>query len=149
MLSKHTGSVDFPVTLRYECEKGYSIDGTVSESKRDFQAQCKSDGQLFGMMACQKITCGSPHVVPFTTLLDPESPRKSVLYGAEAKYECITGYTIGGTPDGRNNFAVTCEDNGVLTDPEVCEPINCGIAPRLPKSRPGIAGSVFYGEQLM
>jgi hypothetical protein len=149
MFSTHSGSVSFPTTLRYHCDTGYSVDGSVSESKRDFQAQCKSDGQLFGMMSCQKITCGTPHVLPFTKLLEPATPRRSIEYEDEAKYECIEGYTLGGKVDGKATFSVKCQDDGVLTDPEVCEPVNCGIAPRMDKSRPGLAGDVFFGQQLM
>merc|ERR1719450_297894 len=117
MLSQHTGAVSFPTTLRYTCDIGYSIDGTVSESKREFQAQCKGDGQLFGMMSCRRISCGTPHVLPFTELLVPGSPRKSVEYKEKAKYQCSNGYTVGGHPDAKTSFEVECLDNGVLTDP--------------------------------
>jgi len=61
----------------------------------------------------------------------------------------MEGYTIGGGADGASTFEVTCQDNGVLTDPEVCEPVKCGPAPRVPDSRPGIAGNVYYGQELI
>jgi len=149
LLSDHTGAVDFPATLRYKCDVGYSIDGMVAESSRKFQAQCKSDGQLFGMMSCQKISCGTPHVLPFTRLLVPGSPRRSVEYADKAEYECFTGYTLGGRSSGKTTFEVQCKDDGVLTDPEVCEPVRCGRAPRVSKARPGIAGNVYYGQSLV
>jgi len=149
LLSAHTGAVDFPTTLRYKCDAGYSIDGTVVESARKFQSQCKADGQLFGMKLCQKITCGTPHVLPFTNLMTPSSPRKSIEYDDKATYKCADGYTLGGQPDARTNFEVKCKDNGVLTDPEVCEPVICGVAPHVPKSRPGISGRVFFGQDLV
>jgi hypothetical protein len=149
LLSSHSGAVDFPSTLRYKCDKGYSIDGTVSESSRNFQSQCKGDGQLFGMMSCQKISCGTPHVVPYTNLIIPGSPRRSVEYDDKAKYECMEGYTLGGQVGGQTSFEVTCKDDGVLTDPEVCEAVKCGPAPRVQDSRPGIAGDVFYGQELI
>jgi len=148
MLSRHSGPVNFPETLRYKCDTGYSVDATVSESKREFQSQCKANGQLIGMMSCRKVSCGTPHVLPFTKLLTPGSPRKSVEYNEKARYECSNGYTVGGHPGAKITFEVKCLDNGVLTDPEVCEPVKCGIAPRVPKSRPGVAGQVFFGQQL-
>jgi len=149
MLSSHSGAVSFPTTLRYKCDVGYSVDGSVSESKRKFQGQCKSDGQLTGMMSCQKITCGTPHVVPFTRLTSPGSPRRSIEYDDKAKYECINGYTLGGRPGATTKFEVQCKDDGVLTDPKVCEPVRCGAAPRVAKARPGISGSVSFGQALV
>jgi len=44
---------------------------------------------------------------------------------------------------------VKCQDSGVLTDPKVCEPVKCGKPPSVPKSRPGIAGDVFFGQNLV
>jgi len=48
MRTSHTGAVNFPTTLRYKCDKGYCTDGQVAESKRQFQTQCKANGQLSG-----------------------------------------------------------------------------------------------------
>jgi len=149
MLSSHTGAVDFPTTLRYRCYEGYSVDGTVSESMRTFQAQCKPQGQLVGMSTCQKISCGAAHVLPYTKLLSPSSPRRSIVYGDEAKYECFDGYTAGGRAGAAVTFQVKCQDSGVLTDPQVCEPVKCGKAPFVPKSRPSIAGDAFFGQNLV
>merc|ERR1719472_412830 len=56
MLSTHSGPVFFPTTLRYKCAKGYSIDGSVVAAKREFQAQCKPNGEFVGMTSCQKIS---------------------------------------------------------------------------------------------
>jgi hypothetical protein len=148
MLSEHSGAVDFPRTLRYECDKGYSIDGQVAVSKRKFQAQCKPNGQLDGMMSCQPISCGTPRVLPYTRLAAPWTPRKSVEYGEEVQYECQEGYTIGGHDEFAIDFTSTCQDSGILTDPEVCEPVKCGLAPAVPKSRAAVAGDVFFGMHL-
>jgi hypothetical protein len=149
LLSDHSGPVDFPTTLRYRCGEGYSTDGTVPESMRLFQATCKDDGTLFGMTSCQKITCGTPHVVPYSKLLEPGSPMQSVEYNEKAKYECFEGYTIGGNAGGSTHFEEVCQDDGTLTPPEVCEPVRCGDAPHVPKSRPGISGSVAFGQNLI
>merc|ERR1719253_1850952 len=149
LLSSHSGAVNFPTTLRYKCATGYSVDGTVSESMRSFQAQCKPHGQLVGMSSCQKISCGSAHVLPYTKLLSPSSPRRSIVFDDEAKYKCFDGYTAGGKAGGETTFQVKCQDNGVLTDPKVCEPVKCGTAPSVPKSRPSIAGHVFFGQKLV
>merc|ERR1719253_2481032 len=99
------------------------------------------------MMSCQKISCGTPRVLPFTKL-DSHTPRNSIEYDEEVKYSCDNGYTVGGKPDGATKFSVKCPDNGVLTDPEVCEPVYCGKAPRVPHSRAAISGDVFFGMHL-
>merc|ERR1719238_157758 len=100
------------------------------------------------MMSCQKISCGAPHNLPFTDLVSPSSPRKSIEYDEKAKYKCYDGYTIGGKPDGATSFTVNCPDDGILTLPEVCEPVLCGKAPSVPKCRSAIAGDVFFGMHL-
>jgi len=64
------------------------------------------------------------------------------------KYECDNGYTVGGHADGATTFTVECPDDGHLTDPKVCEPVKCGSAPPVPKSRAGISGDVFFGMNL-
>merc|ERR1719482_1930820 len=120
----------------------------VAATKREFQAHCKPDGQLTGMMECQKISCGTPRVLPFTKLVSPSSPRRSIEYDEKVEYECFNGYTVGGKADGATKFTVDCPDDGVLTDPEVCEPIKCGQAPSVSKARSGISGDVFFGMHL-
>lgn len=147
-LSDHSGPVAFPRTLRYKCDEGYSVDGTVAAAKRQFQAQCKAEGELVGMMSCQKISCGTPRVLPFTQLLAPMSASSSVDFKEPVNYKCFDGYTIGGRASAPTTFSVSCPDSGHLTDPEVCEPVKCGLAPAIPKARAGIAGDVFFGMTL-
>jgi len=71
------------------------------------------------------------------------------VFDDKAKYECFDGYTVGGRAGGEVTFQVKCQDSGVLTDPEVCEPVKCGGAPSVPKSRPSIAGDAFFGQNLV
>ena len=77
------------------------------------------------------------------------SPRRSVEYNDKAEYKCSDGYTIGGSPRATTTFSVKCKNNGVLTDPKVCEPVKCGRAPRVSNARPGISGSVSFGQNLV
>jgi len=143
----HSGRIDFPTTLQYQCDQGYSVDGTVADSKQKFQAQCKPNGQLEGVMSCQKISCGTPRVLPFTKLAS-HTPRNSIEYEEIVKYECDEGYTIGGKSGAGTKFKVKCPADGILTDPEVCEPVYCGKAPSTFHGRSGISGDVFYGMHL-
>jgi len=140
-------AVVFPITLRYECEKGFSVDGTVGESKKKFQTQCRADGQLHGLMGCQKISCGTAHILPFAKLLQPSSAGTSIDYNEKGKYQCDEGYTIKGKSDGSTTFKVTCKEDGILTQPGVCEPVKCGQAPAMEHTQMAISGGVFFFGQ--
>jgi hypothetical protein len=144
--TSHSGEVVFPTTLQYKCNTGYSIDCSVADSKRHFQGQCKPNGQLDGMMACQKISCGSPIHLPFTNVI---STASSILFEEHAEYECFEGYTIGGKVGGETKFTTDCPDSGHLTQPEVCEPVLCGSAPGIENGRATASGNIFYGMQLI
>jgi hypothetical protein len=147
MVTAHVGAVVFPITLRYECEAGYSVDSSASESKMKFQTQCRADGQLHGLMGCQKVSCGTPHILPHVKLLVPSDLGTSVDFEDKAKYQCEEGYTIKGRAAGRTTFEVTCQEDGILTDPEVCEPVKCGEAPAMEKTQIPVSGGVFYYGQ--
>jgi len=147
-VSKHTGAIVFPKTLRYRCNKGYSTDGSLADAKRDFQPQCKPDAQFVGMMSCQKISCGTPSVLPLTDLTSPSDYTKSIEFEDEAKYKCIEGHTETGKKDGATEFSVKCKANGKLTKPKVCEPVKCGSAPKVQNARAATSSQVSYGMDL-
>jgi hypothetical protein len=146
LLSQVTGAIEFPRTLRYQCDNGYSIDGTVTAGKEKFQSQCRDDSVIHGMMACQKVSCGTAMVVPFTKLLIPETLEHQIVYEEKAHYECDEGFAIKGEPGGKTEFDVSCPADGHLTDTEVCEPVRCGAAPQFPKSQCSITGDLSYGQ---
>jgi hypothetical protein len=148
MLSHHTGAVSFPASLRYECGEGYSTDGSVGDAKKKFHANCKADGSLYGLMSCQPVSCGTPRILPFTTISAPPGPHDSVDYGEKVTYKCFDGYYVGGTVEGKTTFTTECKASGVLSDPEVCDPVGCGPAPLLPHAYPHIEPAVFYGMHL-
>jgi hypothetical protein len=148
MLSDHKGPVEYPASIRYQCNKGYSTDGSVADAKQKFHAVCKADGSFYGMQSCQKISCGSPTVWPFAKVITPE-PTSSMEYEEEAKYRCIQGYKVGGKLDGDKEFDIKCQASGSLSDPKVCEPVKCGKAPSVPHGKAGISGDVFFGMNLV
>jgi hypothetical protein len=135
----------FPQTLTYECEKGHSVDGTTADARKLFQAQCKADGQLHGMAQCQRISCGTAHVLAHTKILEPHDLTKSIDYEDVIKYECDEGYGLHGK-HGDNTFEVECEADGHLTHPKVCEPVTCGKAPEEPNSKAQVSEEVIFGE---
>jgi hypothetical protein len=93
MLSKHSGPIVFPESLRFECNEGYSIDGSVADAKKHFHANCKADGTFYGMATCQKITCGMPYAINSATVVDP-SATTAILFKGEVEYKCNEGYTL-------------------------------------------------------
>lgn len=146
LLTNHQGPVDFPATLTYQCDTGYSTDSSPVEAKTKFQASCKAHGKLMGMMSCQPVSCGAPHMFVDTALIFPANKRALVTYPQSAKYKCEEGHSILGAPDGKIEYETKCLSSGVLSDPEVCEPIKCGTAPRMSKCRASLAGVVLYGQ---
>lgn len=142
---QHSGAVVYPTTLRWKCKEGYSTDQSAAEAKFEFQASCKAHGKLHGMMQCLPITCGTPHMFVHTDLVFPANKRQILQFPQKAKYKCKEGYTIQGAPDGKNEFEAACKPDGVMGDPEVCEPVKCGKAPRMEKCRASVAGDVTYG----
>jgi hypothetical protein len=147
-ISDHSGTIDFPDTLEYGCNEGYSIDSSIAEAKKKFHLQCKSDGSLYGMQECKKITCGAARALPFTNITVPSNPQKDILFKDKAEYTCFEGYTLGGQASGDKKFEIECKSNGKLTNPKVCEPVVCGEAPIVPKCRAAISGDVLFGMKL-
>jgi hypothetical protein len=143
--AKKDGPVLFPSTLTYKCNKGYSVDGTATQARRKFQAQCKADGQLHGLAECQLITCGTPPVLEHTHIANPNI-TDSVDYMEKAEYKCDDGYTLKGETGGATTFEIECENDGHLTQPGVCEPVKCGMPPEFLNSKGGIANEMFYGQ---
>jgi hypothetical protein len=150
LVSDHSGPVTFGEkgTLRYKCDEGYSVDGSPVEAKKEFQASCMENEEFHGMLTCQAVKCGTPKVMTFTDITFPANARRILAFGEAAKYKCKEGYSVKGMkpPDAKTEFSTKCLATGVLQDPEICEPIKCGRAPRMAKCRANIAGDdVSFG----
>ncbi|KAL2091815.1 hypothetical protein ACEWY4_011613 [Coilia grayii] len=117
----------------YHCDLGYYNAGPGNVSI------CTVDGIWSPpYIACQETSCGNPPVIPNSkTVWD-----KSTLFGAEAFYECETGYHNVG-----HGYASVCAADGQWSEASVmCQAeISCGPPPVLPHadihwdnpSRPG------------
>merc|ERR1719265_721660 len=110
--NQHTGLVSFPTTIEYECDEGFSTDTTTAPQKKKFLVQCKSDGNLFGLLKCQKISCGSARVLPFMKITAPSDDRQAIVFKDKAHYECDEGYTLTGKAGDATTFSVECQANG-------------------------------------
>jgi hypothetical protein len=114
MVTEHTGPVIFPESLRFECNEGYSTDAQIGDASKRWHANCKADGTFYGMMSCQKISCGTPRILPNTNVESP-SETSSVDFEEKVKYKCFEGNTIGGNPP-----------DGAPSDPCECIERTCG-----------------------
>jgi len=146
-LTKHTGGIFFPLSLRFSCNEGYSTDGSVGDAKKAFHANCKAAGTFDGMMSCQKVSCGTPRVLT-NAKIDSPGIRQTVDYNEIVSYSCKTGYTIGATAAGKKSFTTKCLASGVLSDPEVCDAVSCGNAPSVKNGRAALSGNVYFGNTL-
>jgi hypothetical protein len=70
------------------------------------------------------------------------------VFDGDVKYKCITGYYVGGKADGKTEFSTSCQADGVLSDPLVCDPVNGGAPPEVLFATPHIAPEVSYGMHL-
>jgi len=148
LVTQLDGAIVFPTTLTWQCLPGFSTDSSPGEAKSKFQASCKAHGKLMGVMQCQPVSCGAPHIFAFTHLKFPASKRQVLVFGQSAKYKCFEGYSIKGKKGGEVLYSSVCKKTGVLADPQVCEAVKCGVAPRMPKCRASLAGVVSYGQDV-
>merc|ERR1719401_2432666 len=124
MLTSHTGPVVFPESLRYNCDTGYSFDGSGLASKRRFHAWCRADGELQSMLSCQKVSCGAPHHFPNSMMrLRTGQNRDSIEYMDTVSYTCNAGHTLDGSASGQASFSTTCRDNGYFSGAASCVPV--------------------------
>jgi len=129
----HTSSpVDFGQEVRYTCEEGYSIDGSIA-GPLHYSARCQADGIFSTILECHPISCGMPPSIQHAAL-----PRDisflSFLFGQRLKYVCDFGHTINGHPGGEQSFEVSCQADGVFSVPLACQPISCGKPPLMPSA---------------
>jgi hypothetical protein len=152
MLSGHSGPIVFPESLRFECDKGYSTDGSVTDAMKHFHASCKADGTFYGMQTCQKVSCGSPWTLNDATVLsctgaDGPCASSSIEYEGTATYKCNEGYTTdeSGEPNSEE-WKVECQSNGVLTDPKVCHRVTCGKQDKVSSATRNGPLEMHYGD---
>lgn len=146
--TNHNGPVQYLTTLRYECNNGYTTDGTAPRAKAQFKVKCLVMGVLEAMSACYPVNCGTAPWQAHADLLSPGG-WDHVKFGTNARYRCHTGYKIGGSGNGAKEFTRGCQDNGLFTSaPGSCQPVRCGSPPSQNWAIPNMIGNVNYGENL-
>merc|ERR1719387_2255809 len=111
--------------VEYECEEGYSTDGSTSEEAKAFSVRCTETGDTTTYAVCTKIKCDNYQMplVPNTHVFGEKAGFYE--YGDVVRFQCLTGYTMSGKAGGSVDFSVECQSNGEFTLPESCSPVKC------------------------
>eukprot|EP00929_Paragymnodinium_shiwhaense_P017573 TRINITY_DN126_c0_g1_i2.p1 TRINITY_DN126_c0_g1~~TRINITY_DN126_c0_g1_i2.p1 ORF type:complete len:3378 (+),score=908.37 TRINITY_DN126_c0_g1_i2:86-10135(+) len=115
--SASTGNrLSFPDSFTYMCATGYKAGGQAS-----FTGSCTAGGAfVYGRSkaseppTCERISCGAVPAFPDAVAI--AQPEK-LLYGDTMRFNCKSGYKIGGNPRGRADFTVMCRADGTYTNP--------------------------------
>jgi hypothetical protein len=95
--------VVFNKTIKYKCEKGYTIDGT-NEGDDRFSVTCQANGVYSERQECKPVTCGHPAEVANAHVESSE-----IVFPNKRTYECLDGFTLDSKPDGEKEFSVECK----------------------------------------
>ncbi|CAK0863174.1 unnamed protein product, partial [Prorocentrum cordatum] len=112
----------------YECETGYSLDGTVptSADSKVFELACQANGKLEAHPGCLPIWCGAAPRVPNSDKA-ARATQVNLTYGQTAKYICNAGYSVTGDADAEKDFTVECDALGKIGPTKSCKPIKCPV----------------------
>eukprot|EP00746_Dinoflagellata_sp_MGD_P138404 gnl/MRDRNA2_/MRDRNA2_72053_c0_seq1.p1 gnl/MRDRNA2_/MRDRNA2_72053_c0~~gnl/MRDRNA2_/MRDRNA2_72053_c0_seq1.p1 ORF type:complete len:2101 (+),score=429.94 gnl/MRDRNA2_/MRDRNA2_72053_c0_seq1:113-6415(+) len=124
------GSLHFQQKVKYECFKGFTLDGDVAGEKEQ-ELECQADGTFPSVENCNPIKCGDPpdHVnVKHSTV-----PMGDIHFPQNVEITCDDGYTVNGSPGGDRSFLIKCQDDGKFEKHSEgeCEPVKCGALPAM------------------
>eukprot|EP00428_Durinskia_dybowskii_P057310 CAMPEP_0170323550 /NCGR_PEP_ID=MMETSP0116_2-20130129/62586_1 /TAXON_ID=400756 /ORGANISM="Durinskia baltica, Strain CSIRO CS-38" /LENGTH=688 /DNA_ID=CAMNT_0010576475 /DNA_START=414 /DNA_END=2476 /DNA_ORIENTATION=+ len=119
--------VKFPDSATYQCDIGFSLNGTA-QGKKQQQVQCLSSGAFSEVKPCLPTKCGTcPSGEKLRNAAVREIPGR--VYREICTYDCNRGFSVDARPDGRKTFDINCQFTGEFEEPESCRPIMCGQAP--------------------
>jgi hypothetical protein len=123
--SKIPEEMKYDDVVEYECEEGYSTDGSTAEGAKGFSVRCTETGDTTEYAICTKIMCDNYQMplVPNTHVFGEKSGY--YVYGDEVRFQCIDGHTMSGKAGGSVDFKVECQTSGEFTLPESCSPVKC------------------------
>ena len=92
-------------SVPYTCSTGHTLDATPNGSNA-FTARCESTGWFNGVENCTAIVCvAPPQSWKNGTLVEP-GPVPT--YGQKVSYNCLSGFSVNGTPSGDRGFEAQC-----------------------------------------
>jgi hypothetical protein len=133
------GKIEFPSSVPYLCETGYSLDGK-NTGETGFYVECEDTGR-FGKpktdtdpsVACEPIECEKA-TIPKVTNADQQDFSKFV-FPENRVIKCMKGFTVDGKASSKSKFSIDCQATGLTTDAESCRRVTCGSCPSVSRSR--------------
>lgn len=115
--------VYYPQHVTQTCLLGYIVDGNASSTQQD-QA-CQVDGTFEAIKDCVPVTCGSCQAQNNATVQE----QGARVYKDVCTYNCASGFSLSGRPDGETRSLATCLYTGGFTQPPQCLAVVCGALP--------------------
>eukprot|EP00929_Paragymnodinium_shiwhaense_P066503 TRINITY_DN3336_c0_g1_i3.p1 TRINITY_DN3336_c0_g1~~TRINITY_DN3336_c0_g1_i3.p1 ORF type:complete len:3781 (+),score=899.34 TRINITY_DN3336_c0_g1_i3:54-11396(+) len=134
-----TGSTRFGSAMTVKCNEGFSLDGSCcSKVSSEYKMRCQTTGHFTEVRECQRVKCGAPPRVEFTT-----APLSGSKYEDQETYTCKDGYSLNGKASGLKTFKIVCQANATWSPISVPKPVECGAPPTVPHATVAAAALVF------
>ena len=128
------GEVFFQDVVKYTCEEGYTVNGSVCGSSH-YEMRCESSGDLDYVVpsaeTCEPVSCGN-----ISSTDAPHATYSSGLfvYKETAVVTCVAGYYTNGSTYLANSYNVTCGRDGSFTGLDTkCTVVQCSM-PEIPNA---------------
>jgi Notch-like protein len=121
--SAATPTILFPNGVEYDCENGYTVDGSVPSS---FEIQCQANGE-FSHGACRHVECAAPPLLTeaFAEWTEQgfEAAEGTIVSFTILQYRCMDGFAFANNPLASTKN-IECLANGMYSAVQRCSPIN-------------------------
>jgi hypothetical protein len=145
--------------LRYNCDMGYTMDGSPYGSgsgegtNNYFDLRCRASGDFSDAPTCMPVLCGE-----LPGVLNSDYPAGELEYPEKATYTCHEGHTTTGGKSGAGKFTIQCEAFGGFGgkggqggteggDMKTCKAVTCGNVPEIGKATHLRTEIFFPGQQ--
>jgi hypothetical protein len=130
-LKEPVAEMVFPDKIEYQCNEGFSLDGTKDAATK-FDVSCAYNGKKLGRKECKPITCGIPPNVEFSKIYGGGGPTTPRHFQQDVKYKCNEGYSIDKTTAEESRWhTIECKSNGMYTKTTPCLNVACGVPPEV------------------
>jgi hypothetical protein len=116
------GTIHFGQTLTYECNVGYTLDGS-SDGLNEFTVPCLEDGSFqLPDSTCSPVAVTIPEVsnaelfkYAGSLVSEMDTAPTAATYPDTFTYKCKSGYTLNGKASGATKFSTAVNSEAVLT----------------------------------
>jgi hypothetical protein len=118
--------ISYPQAAEVVCRDGYTLKGDPHGAS-SFTIGCMADGEFeaYDAHACQAVKCGPVPPMANATLRFVKSLETSQVvtstsfdFNMMAVYDCLPGFTVGGSFDASTEVHASCQDNGQYSFPK-------------------------------